>query len=224
LAARSVRQQENSEIQRINGTNMARKTLKTGKLIKSSARLAAIAAVAGLVSACGGGGSGDYAADDVVGPKPGPKGKGYNPAYDESIFGSGGVSVGNLASGRTGGILGGGDENARLPVNKYLWQGALDTLSFLPLASTDPFTGVIATEWGSTPEAPGERFKVTAYILNSGLSAAALKVAVFRELQTEGGLWAPAPVSADTARQLEDAILTRARQIRIAGLEDGKTG
>lgn len=200
---------------------MARKTLKTGKLIKSSARLAAIAAVAGLVSACGGGG--DYAADDVVGPKPGPSGK-LDPDRDESIFGSGGLSVGNLASGRTGGILGGGDENARLPVNKYLWQGALDTLSFLPLASTDPFTGVIATEWGSTPEAPGERFKVTAYILNSGLSAAALKVAVFRELQTEGGLWAPAPVSADTARQLEDAILTRARQIRIAGLEDGKTG
>ena len=135
--------------------------------------------------------------------------------------GSGGLSVGNLSRGSVSGIIGGGDEKARLPVNKYLWQGALDTLSFLPLASTDPFTGVIATEWGSTSELPSERLKVTAYILNPGLSAAALKVAVFREQRSDAGLWTSAPVSADTARQLEDAILIRARQIRIAGLEDG---
>lgn len=192
-----------------------------GKIFKTSARLAAMAAVAGLASACGGG---SYAAKDPVGPKPGPKRK-YDPADEETIFGEGGLSVGNLRSGGASGIFGGGDdEKARLPVNKYLWQGALDTLSFLPLASSDPFTGVIATDWGSTPEAPGERFKVTAYILNPGLTAAALKVAVYRELQSDAGLWVPAPVSADTARQLEDAILTRARQIRIAGLEDGNTG
>ncbi len=130
-----------------------------------------------------------------------------------------------MSGGSIGGIFGGGgDDKARLPVNKYLWQGALDTLSFLPLASSDPFTGVIATEWGATPEVPGERFKVTAYILNPGLTAAALKVAVYREVLGDGGLWIPAPVSADTPRQLEDAILTRARQIRIAGLEDGNTG
>jgi len=182
--------------------------------------IAAAAAIAGLVSACGGG---DYSAKDPVGPKTGPTSK-YDPLQEESIFGEGGFAVGNMSADSVSGILGGGDENARMPVNKYLWQGALDTLSFLPLASTDPFTGVIATEWGSTPEAPDERFKVTAYILNSGLSGAALKVAVFREVQSEGGLWIPGPVSADTARQIEDAILTRARQIRIAGLEDGNTG
>ena len=199
---------------------MARKTLKPGNAFKSSARLAAIMAFAGLATACGGG---DYAADEPEGPRPGPN-RQYDPDRDESIFGGGGLAIGNLSGGSVSGILGGDDENARMPVNKYLWQGALDTLSFLPLASTDPFTGVIATEWGSTPEAPGERFKVTAYILNSGLSGAALKVAVFREIQNEGGLWIPGPVSADTARQIEDAILTRARQIRIAGLEDGNTG
>ena len=181
-----------------------------------------IALIAGsLAMGC----SGNYVAKEATGPKPGTKGK-YNPAYEPpSVFGDGGLSVRNLRSGSIGGILGGGDDpKARLPVNKYLWQGALDTLSFLPLASTDPFTGVIATEWGSTADEPGERFKVTAYILNPGLTAAALKVAVFREKQAETGLWVPAPVSADTARQIEDAILTRARQIRIAGLEDGKTG
>jgi len=180
-----------------------------------------IALIAGtLAMGC----SGNYAADDEVGPRPGPARK-YNPDYDESIFGESGLSVGSLSRGSIGGIFGGGDdEKARLPVNKYLWQGALDTLSFLPLASSDPFTGVIATEWGATPEVPGERFKVTAYILNPGLTAAALKVAVYREVLGDGGLWVPAPVSADTPRQLEDAILIRARQIRIAGLEDGNTG
>jgi uncharacterized protein DUF3576 len=196
-------------------------TTFAGTHFKTSARLAALVALAVLVSACGNAGP----AKDPEGPRPGPATRQYDPYYDDSIFGEGGLSVGNLNSGRTGGILGGGgDEKARLPVNKYLWQGALDTLSFLPLASSDPFTGVIATDWGSTPEAPGERFKVTAYILNPGLTAAALKVAVYREIRSEDGLWTPAPVSGDTARQLEDAILTRARQIRIAGLEDGTAG
>jgi hypothetical protein len=171
--------------------------------------------------------SGNLAAKDPVGPKPGPAKK-YNPDYDDqkSIFGEGGLSVGTIRKG-DGSLFGGGgggDEKARLPVNKYLWQGALDTLSFLPLASSDPFTGVIATEWGATPETPGERLKVTAYILNPGLTAAALKVAVYREVLSDTGVWTTAPVSADTARQLEDAILTRARQIRIAELEDGGTG
>ncbi len=191
-----------------------------GKIFKTSARLAAMVAVAGLATACG---DGNYAAEDPVGPRPGPRSK-YSSA-DEGVFGSGGLSIGNVRGGAAGGILGGGgDEKARLPVNKYLWQGALDTLSFLPLASSDPFTGVIATEWGSTPEVPGERLKVTAYILNPGLSAAALKVAVYREVLSDAGMWIPAPVSADTGRRLEDAILTRARQIRIAGLEDAGTG
>lgn len=183
-----------------------------------AARLCIVVIAGTLVLGC----SGNYAAKDPVGPRPGPRRK-HNPDYDKSVFGEDGLSIGNIQSG-VAGILGGGDEKARLPVNKYLWQGALDTLSFLPLASSDPFTGVIATEWGSTPEAPGERLKVTAYILNPGLTAAALKVAVYREVLSDAGMWIAAPVSADTGRQLEDAILTRARQIRIAGLEDGNTG
>jgi len=188
-------------------------------IIKRSIRLVTIVTIAGLMAACGGG---NYAPKKEDAPREGPKGR-QNPNAP-SVFGEGGASIGNIRSG-AGGILGGADdEKARLPVNKYLWQGALDTLSFLPLASTDPFTGVIATEWGSTPEAPGERFKVTAYILNPVLSAASLKVAVFREVRNENGVWLPAPVSVDTARQMEDAILTRARQIKIAEIEGGITG
>jgi hypothetical protein len=200
-------------------TPKTRAKIFTGKLFKAFTRLAAVAAVAGLASACGGG---SYAPKENSAPKSGPTTK-YNP-NDATVI-SGGLSIGSVGSSSFSGSLGGGgDEKGRLPVNKYLWQGALDTLSFLPLASSDPFTGVIATDWGSTPEAPGERLKVTAYILMPGLTAAALKVAVYREVRSEAGLWAPAPVSADTGRQLEDAILARARQIRIAEREGTSTG
>jgi len=173
-----------------------------------------------LLAAC----AGDQTPQEETGPRPGPTSK-YDPAYDESVFGERGITFGTAGIGRAGGILGGGaEEGGALPVNKYLWQAALDTLSFLPLAATDPFSGVIATDWGSTPEAPGERYKVTAYILGPALSAASLKVAVFREVRDEKGLWLPAPVSAETARKLEDAILIRAREIRIAAREGGETG
>lgn len=140
-----------------------------------------------------------------------------------SVFGDDGATVGNLMSGTAFG-LGGEDKGDALPINKFLWQASLDTLSFLPLASTDPFTGVIATDWGAAPDRPGERFKVTAYMLSPALAASSLKVAVYREVRSPEGLWIPAAVDPETARRLEDAILTRARQIRIADVEGTATG
>lgn len=192
----------------------------TGTMMRLSRALISLIFCVGLVAGCGG--SKDYTAATDTAPTPGPKRK-YDPNAP-SVLGEGGFSVSSINNRNSGGLFGGGDDKARLPVNKYLWQGALDTLSFLPLASTDPFTGVIATDWGATPEAPSERLKVTAYILNPALSAASLKVAVFRETRNEAGLWVPAPVSAETARRLEDAILTRARQIRIAEVQGDSTG
>ena len=142
---------------------------------------------------------------------------------DGGVFGEGGISVQRVLSGELFGL----DEDSQgetIPVNKFLWQASLDTLSFLPLASTDPFTGVIATDWGANPSAPGERFKVTAYMVRPALSASSLKVAVYREVRNEEGLWIPAAVDPTTPRKLEDAILTRARQIRIAEVEGTSTG
>ncbi len=101
------------------------------------------------------------------------------------------------------------------PVNRHLWRASLDTLSYLPLASTDPFTGVVATDWATSPDAPGERFKVTAYVKSVELAPSSLQVAVFREVLGEDGAWTTAPVAGSTARQLEDAILLRARQLKI---------
>ena len=97
------------------------------------------------------------------------------------------------------------DPNTTVEVNKYLWQASLDVLNFLPIESVDPFTGVIVTGYG-TPPGGGRAYRATVYVQDPALDARSLRVA----LQTRGGA-----VSAETAKAIEDAILTRARQLRI---------
>ncbi len=98
-------------------------------------------------------------------------------------------------------------------VNGYLWQAALDTLSFAPLLQADANSGVIITDWYANPKAPGERVKLTVTILDQDLRADALRVAASREV-LQNGTWVEAPVTAATVQKLEDIILTRAREIR----------
>lgn len=114
-----------------------------------------------------------------------------------------------------GGGGGGGGAGADIGVNSYLWRASLDTLNFMPLASADPFGGVIITDWYSDPAAPNERFKATVYILDTRLRADALNVSIFRQTQTNGN-WADATVDPETEIQIENAILTRARQLRLS--------
>jgi hypothetical protein len=102
-----------------------------------------------------------------------------------------------------------------LGVNSYLWHASLDTLSFMPLKSADPFGGVIITDWYSAPAAPNDRMRVTVYILDRRLRADGLKVTVFRQSLGPQG-WMDAAVNPETAVKLEDAILTRARELRLA--------
>lgn len=138
---------------------------------------------------------------------------------------------GGLFSGEDGLVLfGGPDSNdsgsdggggGGIGVNSYLWRATLDTVSFLPLDSADPFGGVIITDWYAPPEAPAERFKVTAYILDRSLRADGIRVSVFRQIRQRDGSWADAPVSPQTATDIEDAILTRARQLRIETAASG---
>lgn len=116
-------------------------------------------------------------------------------------------------------LLGEGRDENRLPVNKYLWRASLDTLSFLPLASIDTFSGVIATDWGAAPGAANERVRVTTFVRDAELSANALDVTVFRETLSPSGVWQSAAVDPATAERLEDAILTRARQLRIQDVD-----
>lgn len=101
-------------------------------------------------------------------------------------------------------------------VNGLLWRASLDTLSFLPLASADPFGGVIITDWYSPPESPNERFKVTTYILGRQLRSDGVRVAVFRQVLSGGQGWVDSKVEDQTGPKLEGAILSRARELRIA--------
>ncbi len=95
----------------------------------------------------------------------------------------------------------------RVLVNRYLWAASLEVLNFLPVQSVDPFTGVIITGYG-TPPGGGRSYRATVHIKDPALEARSLNVA----LQSSGG----GSVSAETARAVEDAILSRARQLRMA--------
>lgn len=97
------------------------------------------------------------------------------------------------------------DPNTTVEVNKYLWQASLEILNFLPIQSVDPFSGVISTGFG-TPPGGGRAYRATVFVQDPALDARSLKLA----LVSRGG-----PVSSDTVRAVEDAILTRARQLRI---------
>jgi Domain of unknown function (DUF3576) len=97
------------------------------------------------------------------------------------------------------------DPNTTVEVNKYLWVASLDVLNFLPIESIDPFTGVIVTGYG-TPPGGGRSYRATIYVQDPALDARSLKLS----LQSRGGA-----VSPDTVRAVEDAILNRARQLRI---------
>jgi len=123
---------------------------------------------------------------------------------------AGGITLfgGGTEKGQEGGAGGGG-----LGVNAFLWRATLDTLSFMPLASADPFGGVIITDWHAPGGVSNERFKATAYVLGRQLRSDGVRISLFRQVRGAGG-WVDAPVSAATAAELEDKVLTRARELR----------
>ena len=141
-------------------------------------------------------------------------GNSYESSYDKygSVFGEGGASVFGEDSGN-------GASGTGIDVNSYLWRASLDTISFMPLASADPFGGVIITDWYSPPETQNERFKVNVYIFGRELRADGVRAAVFRQNQQLDGSWIDAEVDQQTVTDLENAILARARQLRIASLQ-----
>jgi hypothetical protein len=160
-------------------------------------RFLSMALVCGALAGCGMGDTSDLTSNQERRRDEGGK-----------VTGEGGLF--NMGASRSSDEGGGG-----LGVNSFLWRASLDTISFMPLASADPFGGVIITDWYSQPTSPNERFKVTVYILSRALRADAVRVAVFRQART-GDAWVDQSVATDTAVKMEDAILTKARQIRIA--------
>lgn len=128
----------------------------------------------------------------------------------DTIFGKGGLfgdDDKSLSEGGGGGGLG---------VNAYLWRASLDTLAFIPLSSADPFGGVIITDWYSPPESPGERFKLTVYILDRRLRADGLRVTAFKQSQDTTNQWISVNLTPKVTTDIENAILSRARELRVA--------
>ena len=173
-----------------------------------AAPLVAVVLAAALLAGCG--------ASKTTFPRSADQRSGGTYEPRESVFGAGGLTLlGNDSSLEGDGAAGGGG----IGVNSFLWRASLDTIAFMPLASADPFGGVIITDWHTPPEAGDERFKINVYILGRDLRADGIRAAVFRQRDNGQGQWIDAKVDAQTAVDLENAILTRARQLRVAGLE-----
>ena len=166
--------------------------------------LAIIALLGGLTTACNFSVGGDPTYQDERNKT--ERGAG---ASNGTVFGSDSLFSTDKNNGDNGASGGVG-------VNSLLWRASLDTISFMPLVSADPFGGVIITDWYTPPQTPDERFKVNIYILGRALRADGIRASVFRQTN-QGGTWTDAPVALNTGTDLENAILTRARQLRMSG-------
>jgi hypothetical protein len=165
---------------------------RTGTILVACAALVAVAAL----GACGG------ETNDQSYPQSIPGGKGQTEKSNEegrdTVFGPGGFDLFGLGGNRARTDQGG----PGLGVNSYLWRASLDTISFMPLSSADPFGGVIITDWYAPPETPSERFKMNIFILGRELRADGLRVAVFRQNRVADGRWADSSVTSETATNL----------------------
>ncbi len=104
-----------------------------------------------------------------------------------------------------------------LQVNRYLWTASLDIMSFLPFTQADAVAGVILTDWHALNEDPTQRYKVNLIITGTQLRPDALRVVLFKQ-KKQGDNWQDVTVSKDSVNQLEESILTRAREIRYTSL------
>lgn len=133
--------------------------------------------------------------------------------YGHSVVGPDGLTFGG-AKRRSRGT---GDDGAvGIGVNAWLWRASLDTLAFMPIAQADPFGGVILTDWHSPQGNPNERFKANLLIVDRQLRADGVQISLFRQVRDATGAWVDAPVDPRSATGMEDAILTRARQLRLS--------
>ena len=99
----------------------------------------------------------------------------------------------------------GEDPNVTVEVNKYIWNAALDVLDFMPIQEVDPFSGIIVYGYGTVPGS-GRSYRATVFVQDPALDARSLRVA----LATRAG-----PADQDTVRAVEDAILSKARELRL---------
>ena len=106
-------------------------------------------------------------------------------------------------------------------VNTFIWRASLDTLSFMPLSSADAVGGVIVTDWYTAPNTPHERIKVTVYVTSLQLRADAVRATIYKQI-LKGSAWVNVPADSASATEMENIILSKARQLRVNSLEAKK--
>ena len=126
------------------------------------------------------------------------------------VFGKGlGISLdGNDSEKTTTATIG-------MPINPYLWRGSLETIDFMPLASADPFAGIIITDWYTSQNTPNERCKINIFIKGYEMKTDNLKVNSFCQLLSNGQ-WLDIKNNIDNDAKLENAILNKAKKIRLS--------
>ena len=102
-----------------------------------------------------------------------------------------------------------------MPINPYLWRGSLETIDFMPLASADPFAGIIITDWYTSQNTPNERCKINIFIKGYEMKTDNLKVNSFCQLLSNGQ-WLDIENNTDNDAKLENAILNKAKKIRLS--------
>lgn len=174
------------------------------KTVSSVKILFLIGASAFILSACGAGTKREDIPDYPIDPEHARE------LRNGKITGEGGLKLfgGDDSDNDSGGA-------SPIGVNSFLWRATLDTLTFMPIASADPFGGVVLTDWYEDPKAEGERFKITALILDRSLRTDAIKVTVHKQAKDSNGDWRDQPVNEALGRKLEDTILTQARELRV---------
>ena len=127
-----------------------------------------------------------------------------------------GLSLNDLAG------LGGGDSGAGLPINALLWRASLDIVATIPLDDVDTFGGTIVTEWYQLNQNTEERIKLAIFVLDRELRSDGIRVVVYVQKKSNG-VWQDSGTDADMGQQLEELILTRAREIRAAGIVESNS-
>jgi hypothetical protein len=98
-------------------------------------------------------------------------------------------------------------------INAFLWRASLDAVGATPIQTADPRVGLIVTDWYASPSNPDDRLKLRIQVLASDLRPDTFRVSAARQVK-KGENWVNAPVPATITRQLEDSILTKARDMR----------
>ena len=121
-----------------------------------------------------------------------------------------GVSLSDLSG------LGGKSKSVGLPINALLWRASLDIMSTIPLDDVDTFGGTIVTEWYQLNKTSDQRIKMTAFVLDRELRADGIRVVVYVQKRA-GNSWQDSGTDSEMGKQIEELILTRAREIRASG-------